>query len=292
MRLEYKILWVEDDVWWLDETEIQIWNSIKLQNHIPEIEKISTNFQIDKIIDKLRSTEYDIIFIDFSLATWLKWDKVIEAIRNHDIYTDILFYSNSPEEQLLEEIHSKKLEWVYVCHKKVFEQKVDKLLGKTIWRNYKPNNFRWLLMHESCEIELKINDIIIQYYRAISWDEKIELIEEIIDTYVKVEERYRKSYLTKSITEIVEDSNFRAKDKITLLKWLEVRGYFHDYDIFLALSSEVFDVRNNMWHARIKCVDGVYSYYDRIAARKITLDNEYIDKVKHDLIKHKNNFNI
>jgi CheY-like chemotaxis protein len=68
MRLEYHILWVEDNTTWLPDAKEQIQSYLIEKAYSPQIEVISSNFDNDQTLSKLVSNKYDLILMDFTLT--------------------------------------------------------------------------------------------------------------------------------------------------------------------------------------------------------------------------------
>jgi CheY-like chemotaxis protein len=89
MKLQYKILWLDDDI-----------NAFIDDEYIEDIRKHVTNQGFDTTIDTKDNSEdffsaldetYDLILTDYHM-NGLDGDKVVEKIREKSIFTEILFY--------------------------------------------------------------------------------------------------------------------------------------------------------------------------------------------------------
>ena len=105
MRLDYKILWIEDDEGWRNSIKLAIENHIRSKgfNPIIEIPDRVTSSDIDKEAFK----DFDLLLIDYMLKPMSKndGDYLIEKIREHKIFTNIVFYSSD-----LSKLSQEKLE--------------------------------------------------------------------------------------------------------------------------------------------------------------------------------------
>lgn len=302
MRLEYHILWIEDSKDWLSEAVLGIKEYILDQSYIPNIETISSNFQSADNLKKISSNKYDLILIDYQLTWWINGEQLIEIIRNCNIYTDIIFYSTATENTLRNLVHNKNIEWVYISNRSdaPFRAKVEKLIYKTITRNLLPNNFRWLLMNESCEIEFLVNDIIYTYYNSATWDIKNELTDHIYNFWFKDkyvgnwEKAYNKLLREEGIMSIVTHSFFELNEKLALINGYIKVGQVNvtDLTLFEKLYEEIFVLRNQMAHQKIKedLNTWEYSFYHQTKKSKQIIDPVYVKDTRSKIIAHKNNF--
>ena len=103
MKLMYKILWIEDQMHSIRGKKRVISNYIENEKGFElEIKYIETFQQFkDEIgFDSLKN--YDLLLIDLNLDDDESADgnKIIESIRNNNIYTEIIFYSSHYENLL------------------------------------------------------------------------------------------------------------------------------------------------------------------------------------------------
>lgn len=97
MRLDYSILWIEDNSEFIESICDDIGEHIKECGFVPHI-KIYNSID-DKDLAALNGKEYDLMLIDYQLASvggeFIDNGKdVIRKIRERKVYTNILFYSS------------------------------------------------------------------------------------------------------------------------------------------------------------------------------------------------------
>ena len=148
MDLEYNILWVEDNEDWV----------ISIEDSIQEIVKEYGFVFSKKLISGKKEgidyNGYDLILMDFNLSN-TTGDTIIKDIRNFDVLTDVVFYSEHKSNILKNKVMENNLEGVYYANreKTQFLDKVKRIIQCTIKKVQDLNNLRGLVMAEVSELD-------------------------------------------------------------------------------------------------------------------------------------------
>ena len=258
MRLEYRILWIENDSDWKETTEGMIKDEILEKGYI-----LNTTFYKDYNVF-LRETAkkdygiYDLILVDYKLDNDLTGDNFIEKVRNNNVLTDVLFYSQNSDE-LKEKFSNNSLEGVYISNREDFEDKFFQVFLKTIKKLEELNAVRGLVMAETSRLDRIIEDILINYFNSDDSNKKT-LKHYILD---KINKSLKSNFSgdalkisSKTDIEIVKSRVFTANLKSrTINKLIEINKYdsiftHKDYE------NEVLKTRNELAHAKSEIKDG------------------------------------
>lgn len=172
MKLDYKILWIEDDQGWITSVKSEIERFIQSKGHNPIFEipsSIDTDYIKNNSFD-----EYDLMLIDYTLPGLSKdsGDKLIEKIRAKKIYTNIVFYTNVTD-KLQQEIQDKKLDGVYFFDRTQLEiedlEDLFALIDFFIKKDMDNSSLRGIAMAEVAQFDKKILNIL----KDNNLDEKI-----------------------------------------------------------------------------------------------------------------------
>lgn len=180
MNTKFKILWFEDEARWFHMEQIQI-NEI-LKNHylIPEISRKDGE---DFDITELTGNDYDLILMDYKLAAGKKGNTIASAIREHNILTDILFYS-SEEQDMLSALSEEipPIDGVYLTKRDytIFTEKAEKLIGKIIKRSEDIVNLRGFVLDNTSDFELRIKEILNICWKKFNDEQKNLLTEKTV----------------------------------------------------------------------------------------------------------------
>ena len=173
MKLEYKILWIEDEL-----------NSIRgnkrvIQRYLENQKGFEANIQVIETFDKFESEigydslkDYDLLLVDLNLDeddedSHKDGNLIIQNIRNQQIYTEIIFYS-SQYEDLQEKIREHFVEGIFTSERKMIDTKAKQIIDVTLHKIQDVNNLRGLIMAEVAELDSLKEKIIIKGSKKIS----------------------------------------------------------------------------------------------------------------------------
>ena len=298
MRLDYRILWIENDSDWQKTTEDMIKDSLSDTGYILKITPYkdynefvrNTNPEIYKV--------YDLILIDFKLDNKLTGDNFIKQVRENNVYTDIIFYSQNSDE--LQKCFSElSLEGVYISNREDFEYKFLKVFDKTIKKLEELNAIRGLVIAETSRLDRIIEDILINHIdseQALK-DKAIKILEDsakdlFVDKTKKINERGNLKATneeTKKFVKRVLDSDKRAR---LLKKLIEIKKIDSEFD-FYSYRTDVIDKRNELAHAHSKVIkeNGIIIKEVLIIEKnKDNMEEEYtaekIAKIRMNILKY------
>lgn len=174
MNCNFKILWFEDEASWYTLESYKIKGILGKHNLKDEIvRKTGLDFNENDII----CNDYDLILMDYKLASEDTGDKIISRIRSHDVLTDILFYSSQYDEMVeaVMEI-TPPIDGVYYANRKfeLFEAKLSSLINKIVKRSEDIINLRGFVLDNSCDFEVRIKEVINILWSKMSETEKAE----------------------------------------------------------------------------------------------------------------------
>ena len=181
MNVYFKILWFEDEISWFKMEETQIIRILSDHYLIPQIERKDGD---DFDIHELTGNDYDLILMDYKLADGKTGDEIAKSIRDHNLLTDILFYS-SQESDMLSAIYKQNppLDGVYYTKRNhtVFTEKVKKLIAKIVKRSEDIINLRGFVLDNTSDFEVRIKDILNVCWRKFDSNQKQILHDKMIE---------------------------------------------------------------------------------------------------------------
>ncbi len=160
MNTTFKILWFEDEPTWYNMEKLRVEDILKTHYLIPSITRKNGD---DISIDELTGNDYDLILMDYKLAGKVTGDTIVEALRNNNVLTDILFYSTQ-EENMLSAIRAKMppIDGIYLTKRDytIFTEKVGKIIWKIVRRSEDVVNLRGFVLDNTSDFELRIKEIL------------------------------------------------------------------------------------------------------------------------------------
>lgn len=271
MNLEYKLLWIENEEDWLESVEEDI------QPIVEEEYGFKYNrYNCKQEEEGINYNDYDLILMDLNLDGLPTGDQLIKKIRDTDVYTDVVFYSSGGLDTIKQKARDLDLEGVYFSgrNKTLFIEKVKKIIETTIKKTQDLNNLRGLVMAEVCELDAKMDHIIVKYF---STPKKMDIF------HLKVTKNREKSIL-KSLTHPDSDAvvcdkkcqlNLRKMPIESIIKIIDSSQKVHALnEILKDINSdghivevgdkfvqnyvdEIISVRNNLAHCESKIIDGI-----------------------------------
>ena len=165
MKLEYKILWIDDTPAVIKRPKKKIKEYLEelgFTCYINEINQFST-FVAD--IGYENTKDYDLLLVDLDLGDEdldNNGEKIIREIRNQKVYAEVIFYSSNYE-PLLRKINQNFIEGIFTSSRDELEDKVIDIIDITIKKTQDVNNLRGLIMAEVAELDRIKKSILLKY---------------------------------------------------------------------------------------------------------------------------------
>ncbi len=282
MKLDYNILWFEDDNKSFNDKKIFIKSILDdFYLNFPE-----PRHEIDgKNIDTIDYSKYDLIIADMNLAKQEKAMSLLDKIRKQNIFTEVLFYSSDGENAVRKELANYNIDGAYCSGRNIedFEFKAREVIQTIIKKTQDLVNLRGLVMSEVSELDSLMEDIIFKYYSTKTIDSKEwkkftskiiknaqdSLKKRLLPKYEEVEKNgtiEKKAlcsrdcihiwYDTNDITEILKDFEFDSSKKAhTIHEIIKELGCSADFS-FSEYNDEIIIVRNDLAHSISEIQDG------------------------------------
>lgn len=266
MRLKYKILWIENEIDWLESIEDEL-KTIITTDYSFLYER--TNYTKEE--GAINYNEYDLILMDLNLDGEPTGDKLIQKIRENGVYTDVVFYSSGGLDAIKEKAHELELEGVYFSGRNnvEFVKKVKKVIETTIKKVQDFNNLRGLVMAEVSELDSMMEEIILSYYNSeermtrfhkhVTKDRE-KSIKKTLNHPDNCDKLCELSWRSLNIVDFIKslDSSQKAHAIHEMLKEVNSDGHlgFGKGLFFDTYNSEIISVRNNLAHCESTIIDG------------------------------------
>ncbi len=294
MKLNYYILWVEDDNSWFETTSELFKETILDYGFNPIIER---KVSLDEVIEEIAISglkKYDILLIDFNLKDSKSGDSIIDFLRDKDIYTDIVFYS-SDKSLILESVSKHQFEGVYHSDRKEVEDKFVKVFKTTIKKIEEINSMRGLIVGETSELDSIIDELLIIYTKSPFIDnfDCDKYIQEQV--FGKLEGKLtflQKCYDEQGLSGLLP--HFEAIRKWELLrKILKKNKDSKEYiSVFLSVNAtyqdDVIDIRNKFAHAKVIVQeDGTEVLEAQFKGSHFEFNETKFKEIRESLLKHR-----
>ncbi len=179
MRINYNLLWVEDNKGWYGTTKELFEDLMADLGFKLNCKNCKTLNDVNEEIQKNNLKPYDLLLVDFSLAGSPDGDQIINLIRSNEenpILTDILFYSTDVQ-SVKDSMTEYGLEGVYTSHRNEVERKFELVVNTTIKKIQEVNSMRGLIMSETSDLD----DLMLTIIEKLLSSE----IKDTIENYIK-----------------------------------------------------------------------------------------------------------
>lgn len=266
MKLNYKILWIDDQI----EDYIEMGIKSELETYIDTLGFIPTVqcFENGNLAeDSIKTIKYDLILSDYNIeGANEQGDILIQKIRDGGVFTEVLFYSAQPDfDTIAKNLYRDRVSFYSLIGDesfKGFREKAYKLIDHTVSKLQELNNIRGLVMSETSELDNSVEEIIFSFLSKGNEESK-KLKTYIVDSIIssaKGNLKNAEKFNELDATEIVKsrlfdaDKKSRAVNKILeLLKIEEIQ--FNDF--YQNYKTDVLDTRNDLAHAKSDIIDGI-----------------------------------
>lgn len=257
MRLNYRILWIEDSSDWAESIQERISEIVESYGLLANFTILSAESDIQKY------SSYNLILMDLCLAEGRQGDALIEQIRSLNVFTDIVFYSASGVEAVKNRGRDLNLEGVYYADRKdvLFLRKVKEVINASLQSFQDLVNLRGLVMAEVSELDSKMDSIIEAYFtdkkrmtefhRHVTKDREKSTKRNLNGECDKsCEHKWRTMELPDILNTL--DSNSRAHAVNVVISYLVSTGVlfkeFEKESFYTQFDKDIIKMRNNLAH--------------------------------------------
>lgn len=296
MRLEYNILWIDNDIQeYIDNGEVNNLNSyLEELGFQPNIVTVEDEADLDAYIYNYK---YDLIISDFNLNA-TTGDKIIEKIRDEKGFsTEILFYSaksNFRNEPEVKERLAFMDRITFHSNRDTFLDKVEKLIRLTLDKLLELNATRGLITAATSDLDVEIEEVVMMLIEAQgkSDDDLKKIVtnkaftplqkrlESFWDNYDTFQNYFHKIDAVKK-WEIFRDLLKPLKSQAEINTFLENNKTYQD---------QVIKIRNQFAHAKaITNGQGVYALKGQLGGDDFEFTEQNCIEIRKNLINHKRN---
>lgn len=291
MKIDYKILWIDDKV-----------ASKPFKSILDEINKhLSSQFfncQIMQAEDlnefkELFNTEseFDLIITDYSLNEGTTGKEVIDFVRknSHD-FTEIFFYSANRKVQNIELFSKNRITFFQLSegNYKELKREIKFVLDQTIKKFQHIVVMRGMIMNETSNLDMQILKIITQSFSNSKIDfEKLasKIFDELNDLYNRKNKFVNDCRSSKKFKQLTKDdfvfsADYKIKTLQQILISLGLDDYSKDY------KEEIISYRNKFAHA-ILHKDAEGRQYFKYGTSGITFDEDLCKNIRKNINKYR-----
>lgn len=252
MKLTYRIIWFEDVESAYKQMKPDVVAYVEELGFIPDIIREDKDGDFDKYIG---DNDIDLIIVDYKLAQGTKGDQLIKRIREHDIYTEIIFYSVEMSKSALEKLNG--IDGIFYSFRDDLVVKVKKVIDLTLRKIQDVNMMRGLVIAETSDLDNLMKEIIQKHFTKLKPVDSGKLANQIqqklLESISAKKSAVEKVDVLKDIKAFLDSYHFESSHKWrTTKEIIESLNADREFDDVVAClnqyNEEVIELRNKLAH--------------------------------------------
>lgn len=295
MRLDFKVLWIDDQPAHVKSFREAIRRQLADLGFVLEVDEISSLDQVDEAIgEHIHDDGVDLVLVDYDLGSGSGGEEALLKIRKRLRYRDIVFYSANGINKLRKIAYDNSLDNVYFSTRYSLVDDTVQIIQKMLHKVMDVDHMRGVVMSATSDIDAIVEESLLAIYNQFSDHQKETFRNSTIGKLSKKLDRWSKE-LTKAekkgtLEELLKLKHlFGASDRLNImLSSLEEKtpqGTTH-LGSAKAYKEQVIPQRNKLAHVKVRVVDGRRV----LKANGETFTSETMTKLRCDLVEHRLNF--
>lgn len=294
MKLDYRILWLDDniDAFIQDRHLLKVEKFIDGEGFTPQIDPVKS---YDDFFKKLNGNNYDLILTDYHMRG-KNGDKVIEEVRKSNVFTEILFYTAQKDLKNINKLDRISFLQTNRNHHQQVVKKIISLIGLTIDKFHDIVVMRGMIMNETSDLDNQkiklIHKFIDKNEPKTIIDLKLTILEEVNQSFSSKLKKINEDWKIKDsgFKNLIKDNFvFSSSYKIKTLGW--ILKHISEDDFSNEYEEEIIKIRNLFAHVTLqedKDEDGnlIKKYFKKDGE---PYDAEYCKNIRKNINKHKEN---
>jgi len=290
MNLTYNILWFDDT----DEVFTSL-NFKPLDDIFADL-GFKPNYKLVTTPDDFTKQEpykkYDLIVVDYNLEEYDKHgQEFIEKVREHQIYTEIIFYSNKPVTELWQAIFDNQLEGVFVTNRDGILDKIINVSKQIVKKVLDIENMRGIVMAEVGDIDIILDSIIENGINSLGGETQTVVFKKFYTRANQQVDRHKENL-----------DNFKDNPTIEGLiehcdsykRWVTIKSICKRHDTLKDIivgdyNEEILKPRNYLAHGKYETIDGG-GYIFEYQGEKYKFTDEIGEKLRKKITEYKELF--
>lgn len=183
MKINYKVLWVEDQFELVQSAIDGIEDRLKNYGFKFEVDKKTSlsEDELEILSEKLSQyNPYDMIVFDYDLGMQTKKGNEIASELRKSIFTDMIFYSGKAPGDLRKILFDSEVEGVFIVKRTDFVEEAWPIIEDQIKRICDINNMRGVILDEMSKIDLKMRELYNKKYQGLLDEDKTKQVNKFL----------------------------------------------------------------------------------------------------------------
>ena len=225
MRLDFNVLWVEDQADDVRETKEALSRRIASEGFQLQSTLCATVAEVEgRLADDVFTDEIDLVLVDWELGGGDRGQDAIEAIREKITHKDVVFYSSRTDTQELRRLaFDKQLGGLYFAHRDDLVDEVVGVFDSLVKRALDLDHIRGIVMGATSDIDQLVREALSYAHDRCDPGERERIVREMVgllDAKVPdLEKRIAKLKNDPTIASLLQAHlTFSANDGLRVLK--------------------------------------------------------------------------
>jgi CheY-like chemotaxis protein len=259
VRLEFNVLWVEDQPERVEAQRVRIERVIRKEGFKLDVIFAPSVQEARKYLsDDIYGDHIDLILMDYDLEGDMKGDEGLVEVRQIFPYKDVVFYSaNAPD--LLKKVQERGLQGVFCSIRDDLPQTVEGLFEALVKKVIDIDHSRGIVMGATSDIDYYVNEALITLFGAAQHDEREMVLGLVAERMKEIRGRFELAAgeveAVKTVADLLDKHHiYTSGDRIQLLrKVLGARSLKPGESKKMgAYAADVAPRRNDLAHVRVE----------------------------------------
>lgn len=286
MKLEYRILWFEDDHESVQDVVIALRGLLHDQGFelVCDWGECNATIMTQKVEQLRNYNPYDLMVFDYDLGSGLTGEVLAHTLRSK-IWTEILYYSaNRSADSLSQGMNTHKVEGVFCAVRQNLEERIWALVESQIKRVCDLNNMRGIVLDSMSSIDAAIRLFFSKKYENMTTHEKTSVVEKLVSKFterIRQVEAFREGINVDTVGSAIFDHK-HIDFQIVRQRLSCVHECFEDGSPMKILQ----DLRNKLAHqpSRFDSQDNVIELVDQRTNKPERFNYERFTKIRVQLL--------
>lgn len=280
MRLDFNILWVEDNQGNVQSQKAAIERTIRREGFRLRAEfAASVDAATSFLAEDIYGDHVDLILMDFDLGPGKKGDEGLSAVRDIFPYKDIVFYSGMSTADLLAKVTAQNAQGIFVANRDALPDVVEGVFENLVKKVLDIDHSRGIVMGATSDIDKVVFDGLSKVFDGCDESQREKTIQAIRERLSDKQKEFEKSVeaikAVSHVTDLIEHHGvYTSDDRFRLLqKLMKQLGLHSDrsasFDVY---RTNVMPKRNDLAHIRVVRTGFSRKLYDR-KGNELTTDD-------------------
>lgn len=294
MRLDFNILWVEDQVAGVQSTRERIELDIRREGFRLKVQFVSSIVDAKRYLsEEIYGDHIDLILMDYDLGAGGRGDDGLVEVRNIFQFKDIIFYSAGASD-LPDLVASKKIQGVFCSTRDSLHETVHGVFDALMKKVLDIDHSRGIVMGATSDIDHYVIDCLATCFENSDNNERDRALKSLAKHLKEKEKSFEKEVaLLREVKHVSElqpyHATYTSNDRLRLLKNILEKS--EQYTLLIPSISrylnETVSKRNDLAHVRVQVKGFSRKLFDRHGTE---LTSVQMKKLRNELLEFQNLF--